>query len=276
MLLFEHITDNKFKIAEINLKDSSEFDITKIEEQQAFQYYKDHLLAEDVEDFNRDVGYRRTALEETELRMTTKKEVVDKMRKVYHGRARGILGSQIEYLSSIYKTETFLEIVFTLSISKEKVGIITLRYWHTFSPIALKKDLSESVIEPKVSEWKGSISKMEEEIAFNIIKRKWVPEAVIMWNKTHRKYKVSEEDVLRNLKKVRHDSKTERVLDDMIKWNRSDVIHYQYDVPGTKNSMTFMIHRFSNPFPYRGGWKDRSLMAGFFSGTALFEEPVGI
>jgi len=117
------------------------------------------------------------------------------------------------------------------------------------------------------------ISKMEEEIAFNVIKRKWVPKAVDMWNKIHRKYKVSTEEVLRHLKKVRHDSKIPRIRDDMIRWGRSDIIHYQYNVPRTKDSMTFMIHRFANSNPY-GGWKDGSLMAGYFSGTTLFEEPV--
>jgi|ERR1035437_270670 hypothetical protein len=126
------------------------------------------------------------------------------------------------------------------------------------------------------NKWKGYISKEEENIAFNVIKRKWVPKAVEMWNKIHRKYKVSTEEVLRNLKKVRHDSKTQRVLDDMIKWNRSDVIHYQYNVTGTKDSMTFMIHRFSNSITLRGGYKSGSLMAGYFSGAALFEEPVVI
>ena|ERR1035437_4898890 len=132
-------------------------------------------------------------------------------------------------------------------------------------------DVNES-IESLPIKW-GFISKMEEGMAFNEIKRKWIPKAVNMWNITHRKYKVSVEEVLKNLKKVRHDSKT--VPNDIIKYNRSDIIHYQYKVPGTKDSMTFMIHRFLNSSKWRP-YKDGSLMAGYFSGTALFEEPVVI
>ena len=130
------------------------------------------------------------------------------------------------------------------------------------------KLLNES-IDPIPKEW-GNISKIEEQQGLDEIRKKWIPKAVEMWNKTHRTYKVSTEEVLKNLKKVRHDSKQG---DDVIKFNRSDIIHYQYKVPNTRNTMTFMIHRIikgktnSLTFP---------LMAGFFSGTALFEEPVVI
>lgn len=128
--------------------------------------------------------------------------------------------------------------------------------------------LSENL---KPNGW-GHISKIEEENALDVIKRKWVPKAAEMWNKKHYRHKVDVNNILKGLKKVRQDSVS--VPDDVVKYNRSDVIHYQYDVPNTRYSMTFMIHRFSNPTPYRGGFPDRSLMAGFFSGTALFEEPV--
>jgi len=83
---------------------------------------------------------------------------------------------------------------------------------------------------------------------------------------------VTVDEVLKGLKKVRHDSR-DVPRDAMVKWKISDIIHYQYKVPHTRESITFMIHRIDTTVA-----KDRetagTLMAGVFSGTALFEEPV--
>lgn len=270
--IFEHINGNQFKVSEVDLNaDSSQFDMTKMEEDYAFQYYKNHILEDDVKYYNMAVNSYSESWYDVHVRPTTKKEVLDKMKKIYHGHAKGILGTQIEYRSVIHQNEGISDVVFKLDVSKEKIGVITLRYWHTFARIALKHEIILESIEPAPRGW-GIISKLEEDMAVMAIKRIWVPKAVIMWNKIHRKYKVTTEEVLKGLKKTRHDSKT--VGANLIEWNRSDIIHYQYSVPGMNESMTFMIHRFTNTGSAWRSYKNGTLMAGYYSGTALFEEPV--
>ena len=116
------------------------------------------------------------------------------------------------------------------------------------------------------------ISKQEEEEALNVIRRKWVPIFVERWNKVHRIHKVSEENILKTLRKVRHDSK--QVPNDVKKYNRSDIIHYQAPLSGPNKYVTFMVRRYTMWAKISTPYKDGTLMAGYFSGPCLFEEPV--
>lgn len=257
---------------EINLNiDASQFEITKIEEQRAFNYYKEKLLPEDVKAFNVEVAYRAHYYPQySNVEVVTAKEVTDSMRKTYHGKAIGISGTQIKYVAEIPQQFNIDPAYFTLEMSREKVGFVTLRTWHTFANITVKTELNEA-FEPLPPDW-GDISKTDESAGFQVIKEKWVPVFVQGWNQFHPVHKVTEREILKTLRKVRHDSLQQP--EDYKKWPRSDIIHYQAPLPGPYKYVTFMIHRFANSSSKYHGVKDGTLMAGYFSGTAVFEKPV--
>ena len=262
-------------LSEINLNvDANQFEISKIEEQRAFQYYKEKLLPEDVKDFNLEIVYRGRYMHDFSVDITTPEEVTKSMRKTHHGKAQGINGTQIEYKALLSPNPNTGGVWFTLAMSREKVGYVTLRYWHTYGKIALKTDINEG-LDPLPPGW-GNISKIDEAAGFQVIKEKWVPEFVKHWNKYHPVHKVTEHNILKTLRKVRHDSL--QMGDDFKKWPRSDIIHYQAPLPGRYQHVTFMIHRYTGSGSFRNInvdiAKHGTLMAGYFMGTTLFEKPV--
>lgn len=288
--LFEHIEGNRFKLSE-DLKETEVFNdenkwriVSKIEEQQALQFICRKIIPLDVDLCNKQIdklnkkqgkNYQFSHVKVEDVVRTLKKVMSSPEEKVYetsvpdpHPKLKNRRMNAFRY--KIFKGNVSR----SLSIGISNIGVV-----HVFgnqdelNRVFSHQQFLKEMIEPRQPNW-GHISKMEEAKGLEAIKKIWIPQAVEMWNKIHRKYKVNAEDILKNLRKVRHDSKNPAARDGIIKYNSSDIIHYQYDVPNTKESITFMIHRFSNPFPYRGAFPDRSLMAGFFSGSALFEKPV--
>jgi hypothetical protein len=292
--LFEHIEGNRFKLSE-NLNEADNpitveddwRNISKIEEQEALQIIYKKIIPLDVADCNKGIdflnkkqgkNYQFSHVKVEDVLRTLRKTMSFPDNKRYettvpdpHPKLKNRRMNAFRY--AIFKGNNSRSLVIAIGAKGliSVFGNIQSQLNDVFPPkstIPLRE-----TTEPFPLGW-GNISKMEEEKGLETIRKIWVPTAVELYNKTHRVHKVSTEDILKNLRKVRHDSK--QVPDDVIKYNRSDIIHYQYKVPDTKETITFMIHRFVNSSSRWVSYKDGSLMAGFFSGTALFEKPVVI